>query len=199
MGDMDLALEDMPRLMGRANKEISATIVRELVPADLALLEVERGVQKVPALKRISERHHRLARSFASGMSDTEASLVTGYTVSRISLLRDDPQMQELIAFCKNELKDHEAEITGRLIGVSVTALDEIADRLEDDEQRAKMSVGQLQELSKMGLDRVGHGPSTTTNQNHSITVDIASRTEAARKRIEARKIIDVTPEESKP
>src|SRR5262245_47529587 len=77
-------------LGGRAAKPVFAQVTRPLREADLALLSSERGIQPV-ALKRITERHHALARCLATGMSATEASIVTGYSPSRISILKDDP------------------------------------------------------------------------------------------------------------
>jgi hypothetical protein len=75
------------------------------------------------------------------------------------------------------------------LAQVASTALDIIQDRLEDDETVDKMSVAQLLEVVKTAADRSGNGPSTTQQVN--VTVGIADRLEAARKRMLQSKLIE--------
>ena len=48
--------------------------------------------------------------------------------------------------------------------------------------EEKKISVGQLMELTKLGADRTGHGPQSSTNLN--VRVDLADRLKAARQRV---------------
>ena len=180
--DIDIPLF---RTTGRASKAVSAEIVRSLDEADLALLGEEKG-SKPSAIKRISERHHALARNLAAGMGPGEAALVCGYSASRVSILQDDPAFKELVIFYSADVDRAYADLHTRLSGLAVTAADELMSRLEDDPEG--ISTGQLMELTKMGADRTGHGPqSSSTNVN--VNVDLADRLKAARERVAKRTI----------
>lgn len=181
---MDLEL-DIFRTSGRAALPLSATVVRELDPADMAALGVEKGSKSSP-IKRISERHHALARNLAGGMPEGEAALVCGLSLSRVSILKADSQFQDLMVFYRRDVDVVYKDAHAKLAGVASIALDEIQDRLEDNPQ--DVSMGQLIELAKLGADRTGNGPqSSTTNLN--VNVDLANRLEAARKRVQERTI----------
>lgn len=187
---MDLG-DGLFRTRGRAQAAVTASVVRELDEADLALLAAERGT-KAPPIKRLSERHHSLARCLASGMSDGDAAITCGYTQSRVSILKDDPAFRELLAFYREDVTDKYLDMHGVLAGLSLDAAMELRERLEADMQAddKTLSVGQLVELTKLGADRTGFGPqSSSTNVN--VNVDLASRLEAARKRVQERKMIE--------
>lgn len=148
-------------------------------------MQTEKG-SEAPALKRITDRHHALARNLASGMTEGEAALVCGLSLSRISILKADPQFNELLLFYRGEVNLVYQDMHEKLAGVASTALDELQDRLEDAPE--KVSTGQLMELAKLGADRTGYGPqSSQTNLN--VNVDMASRLQAARRRVAERTI----------
>src|SRR5687768_16258292 len=92
--DLDIAATDF---IGRKARSVTAEVTRELTRSDLALLKTERGVQP-SHIQRLSERHHALARCLASGLSVADACAITGYTPSRVSILKGDPSFEELIA-----------------------------------------------------------------------------------------------------
>lgn len=189
---MELDL-DLVRTTGRAPTLITATVVRELAAEDLELLSIEKG-SKPSALKRISDRHHALARAIASGMPDYEAAAVTGYDISRISILKSDPAFEELLSFYRAEKDRAFRSVQDKLAGIASDALDELQTRVEDTPE--KLSVNQLMQLVQLGADRSGNGPSSTTNTN--VTVGAADRLEAARARVAERrmKTIDTQPTE---
>lgn len=184
-------METVFRTVGRAPRELSAELVRPLEEADLALLQTEKG-SRPPALKRLSERHHALARTLASGHSPRDAGIICGYSASRVSILQDDPAFRELVEFYRADVEQRYLGMHEVLAGLSLDAAMELRERLEADmdaEDKA-MSVGQLIELTKMGADRTGFGPqSSSTNLN--VNVDLAGRLEAARRRVAARRVID--------
>lgn len=180
---MDLGAEPL-RITGRASRPVSASFVRELDRADLALLGEEKGV-KPSAIKRLSFRHHSLARCLASGMKPGEAAVQCGYCISRVSILQDDPAFKELVQFYEVKVEQQYVDLHQRLSGLAQDAMEELQERLENEPE--KLSVGQLMELSKMGADRIGYGPQTSQT-NVNFNVDLAGRLEAARKRVAARK-----------
>ena len=173
------------RTRGRASVAIEASVVRELDKADIVLLAQEKG--SVPsAIKRLSERHHALARNIASGMSPGEAAVLQGYSASRVSILQGDPAFKELLAFYREDAQRPYRDLHNRLSGLALDAAEELSLRLEDEPE--KVSIGQLVELTKMGADRTGHGPQTSS-MNLNVNVDLAGRLEAARKRVAMRKL----------
>lgn len=184
---MDLELEIGQPTRAR---ELSWTVVRPLTRADLALLEVDKGVKPQSLVKRLSQRHHGLARALASGLTPAQAGAATGYTSSRVSILQGDPAFQELVTFYQGEIDAKFVEVHELLAGVTTDALLELQERLEDAPDKFK--VAELLEITKMGADRTGNGP--TSKQEVNVNVNLAQRLEQARKRV-ADRMIDVTPE----
>jgi hypothetical protein len=171
---------------------VVAAIVRELAASDLVLLSAEKG-SKPSAVKRLTERHHALARNLASGMSPGDAAVLQGYCISRVSILQGDPAFKELLEFYRQDAQRPYRDLHSRLAGVAMDAVEELSMRLEDDMQveevkDKKLSVGQLVELTRLGADRTGHGPQTSSF-NINANVDLAGRLEAARKRNALRKL----------
>lgn len=166
---------------------MSATVVRELDEADLVMLGEEKG-SKAPALKRLSERHHALARCLSQGMAPGDAAITCGYVASRVSVLQADPAFQELLAFYRQDVNMKYLDMHGVLAGLSLDAAMELRERLETDAQadEKKISVGQLVELTKLGADRTGYGPQSS---QVNVNVDLAGRLEAARKRVAMRQL----------
>lgn len=181
---MDLNLETV-RVRGRARKQVAAAVVRPLREADLALLESEGEVKPTPIAK-IRERHHALARCLADGMSEAEAGIATGYSASRISILKGDPSFADLVKFYRDSAAERYLGMHDMLAAVGMDATTEILDRLEEDPTQFK--VKELIELASFGADRTGHGPTSKQEVNH--TVNFGARLEAARRRM-----IDITPE----
>lgn len=173
--------------MGRATKPLSAVQVRELDDVDVALLGEEKG-SRAPALKRLSERHHALARCLASGMEPGDAAITCGYVASRVSILQADPAFQELLAFYRQDVNTKYLDMHGVLAGLSQDAAMELRERLEDDIQSddKKISMTQLMELTKLGADRTGFGPQSS---QVNVNVDLAGRLQAARERVAMRRI----------
>ena len=186
---MDLA-QEIFRTRGRAAKPVEAAVLRELEASDMVLLATERGTQ-ASHVKRLTERHHALARNIASGMTIGDAAIFQGYTISRVSILQSDPAFKELLEFYREDAQRPYRDLHIRLSGLAMDAAEELSTRLEEDTQvedskEKKISVGQLMELTKMGADRTGFGPQTTAV---NVNIDLAGKLEAARKRVALRKL----------
>lgn len=167
------------RTSGRAPVPISCEVKRELTEADLAMLGMEKGV-KPPLLKKLKDSHHGLARVLASGSSPGEASLVTGFSLSRISILQNDPSFQELLTHYRSVSHEVFADLQQRMTSISLDALEELRERLIDTPEELESDF--LLDLVKVTADRTGHGPSSKQTQVR-VNVDLAERLEAARKR----------------
>lgn len=182
---MDLSTEIF-RTRGRAPKPVVATVVRELDTADLVLLGREKG-SKPSAIKRLTERHHALARNIASGMAPNEAGLLQGYSISRVSILQSDPAFKELLEFYREDAQRPYRDLHIRLSGLATDAAEELSNRLEEEPE--KITTNQLMELTKLGADRTGHGPQSS---QLNVNVDLAGRLEEARKRVARRKFTSI-------
>lgn len=188
---MDLPL-DIIRTTGRAKAPPpTAELLREIEVADLALLGEEKG-SRPPPLKRIRDRHHAVARLLAAGKKPGEVAAITGYDLSRISILQNDPAFAELLSFYREDVERAYAGMHEQLAGMSLDAVILLREFMEDTPE--KLTVGQMIELTKLGADRTGFGPSQKVEQN--VNIHLASRLEEARKRVQSR-IIDITPEKS--
>lgn len=195
---MSYGLETI-KLTGRAVKQIDAELVRPLSEEDLAMLSDERGVQKprqLSSLTMLSERHRNLARLLAMGKQDWECAVITGYTQSRISILKTDPAMQNLIKHYSEEKDIVYVQAHEKMAQVVSTALDVLQERLEDPEHVAKMSDGQLLQVIEVAADRSGLGPSSKSEVQ--VNVNIADRLEAARKRAHEARMIEAKAVEVK-
>ena len=186
---------EQARTIGRAARPIEFEILGELTTVDLSLLEVERGT-KPTALKRLSERHHSLARHLAGGMKVGEAAVVCGYEISRVSILQDDPAFKELVTFYSTQIEKgvmdlaiDNARVAEALKG---QLLREMSDRMEDAPEKIKMP--EIIDMFTKIADRTGMGPTSTQQVN--VHVGIGDRLEAARKRL-AQRTIDITPQEA--
>lgn len=180
---MDLGLDIDVRTVGRAAKRPPlAEQLRELTVPDLALLDVERGI-KPPALIRIRESHHAVARALAEGLTNAEVSIRTGYSASRISILKRDPAFVELTEAYAMGVKA-EFELAQTLArGVTMTALQEIQERLEDDSDQ-EISLGQLTDIIDTTAKVAGltgqPNKTTVTLMSESMTVKLNRARERA-------------------
>jgi hypothetical protein len=167
---------------------LEAHLFKEIDDGDLALLESQGDLSRgevglvgraTRGLRRLRDTHHALARLIAVGSSNIEASALTGYDPGYISVLKADPAFKELVAHYRANLDLAQTDIVARMSGLSASFLAELQQRLEDDPE--KLSNNFVLEALKVLLDRTGHAPvSKTINVN----VDLASRLEAARRRI---------------
>lgn len=181
---MDQAL-DIPRVMGRAAKPVMALYARDLTRPDLELLATEKG-SKPAAIKELKDSHHSLARALASGARPAEASLITGYSLSRISILQADPTFRELLHFYRERGTEALGDFQERLADIAKMAQAEIRDRLETSGE--EFTNEELRKLMTDASDRIGHGPSSR-QLNVNLNVGMAERMRAGLER--AAKIVE--------
>lgn len=187
---MDLEL-DLDEVRVPAAEPVAARVVRDLTLADLEVAgHPASSPQPVPQLKRLHSRHHALARVLSRGdITDKDAAILCGYTPQMVVILRKDSAFQELIEHYSVELDEVSRGLPDALLGIAKDAVDELGRRVEEEAE--KLSVGQLLEIAKLGADRTGHGPQTSSTQNVNVNIGIADRLSQARKRVREAKIID--------
>lgn len=146
------------RTRGRRAAPLEAEKLRELRPADLALLDVEgRPAGSPKLLAKLGERHHSLARALAAGMKDGQAAIITGYCVSRISTLKVDPAFQGLLDFYRSNLDSTYADLHERMATLSLDAVNRLQELMEEDPDSLSPSL--TLDIVKALADRTGHGP----------------------------------------
>lgn len=187
--DLDLAI---PRVgPGRQAKEVSVELVRELTVEDLNSPVAK--IQAALPIKALRDTHHALARLLATGMGEHEASLHTGYSASRISVLKADPTFQELLAFYRSQGEVGVADFRERMNVVGLTALSVLGERLE--EKPDDFNVTQLREIARDMADRTGHAPTKAPAASVNINIGLSERMQAARERtaqaLASAKVID--------
>jgi len=155
--------------------------VRDLTEADLSLLGQERGI-KPTLIAKLRDRHHALARVLAAGMPDGTASAITGYSPSRISILKQDPSFRALMAHYAENEDAQLADFIERTTTLTLSAINELQDRLEEEPE--SFTHGQLQDLAKTFADRIGHAP-VQRSVNVNANVDLGSRLAQARRRLD--------------
>lgn len=131
---------------------------------DLMLLHSLNRLEPDPKapLAKIRDPHHTLAKMVADNKPVVEISSVTGYSPSRIRTLENDPAFQELVAHYRDQNRLASADIQEQLKHVSLTALQILQERLEENPE--EVSVKELQSIAELGLDRTGYGPSRQLN-----------------------------------
>lgn len=167
---------------GRPAKVVDAQYSRDLTAADLSMPKAE--VQKARPLAKIRDAHHALARVLATGTSEAEASAITGYSPSRISILKADPQFQELLAFYRSTSVEAVSDFRQRMLNLGMGALQELEDRLDDNPD--SFSPALLKDIVKDMADRTGHAPNKGTTVNVNVDAALSDRIAKARARIEA-------------
>lgn len=188
MTDIDLT----PRVRGRAPKPPArVALVGPLSEADLGALSAPRE-SKAPAVSRLRDSHHRLARCLASGMTPGAAAGQTGYSISSVSRLQQDPSFIDLIAVYRRASAETFAEYSDVAMGNLIKGERLIEEALEAVGERDEpLSLGELRPITDIVADRADRFGYPKQAVNHNVSHDLASRLEAARRRSG---LVDVTP-----
>lgn len=158
-----------------------ATIIRDLGQDDA--IQSAPSESKAPALRRVSERHRRLARMIADGIGETDAAIACGYTRSRVSILKADPAFRELVLFYRAQVDEHYVETHDKLALMTNLAVDEMTYRLEETPD--EFTKDDLRKLIETGADRIGFSPKTAGGGSTDVTFNLAVRLQEAYKRVQ--------------
>lgn len=154
---------------GRKLSALELEILGPIEPQDLIARE-EGGLptSEAPTIAKLRGIHHEIAQLLAQGLSETEVSAITSYSLSRISILKRDPSFKDLVAFYQKQKTEQFTDVQKRLATLSLDAIGEIQERLA--EKPDSISTSQLIELSKVTLDRAGYSP-VAKSQNISVSM----------------------------
>lgn len=179
---------------GRKMSPLELEILGSITEQDI--LERTEGAlvsSEAPTLSRIRGIHHEIARQLASGLTSAEVSAITGYSLSRISILQGDPSFRELLAFYKNKSDEVFVDVRKRMAVLGLDAANELADRLETKPET--LSNSQLIEITKASLDRAGFSPVTKT-VNVGVQISADELADLRNSRSSSVKVLDVMPVE---
>lgn len=149
------------------NPPVWAEPSRALCAGDMLMLSAAPLGSKAPGIKAIRSSHHQLARLMATGMKNVEVSACTGFSQSRISILKSDPTFAELLLHYEATEDSRHAEIQDTLKHISLDAMAIVRERLHEDPEA--MPTSTLLKITEMGLDRSGHGPQSNVAVAHAI------------------------------
>jgi len=135
----------------RPKADLTFEVIRSLTAEDMAELETPSplGSQPLP-IQQLRASHHQLAQLLAQGRPDQEVSLITGYSPSRISILKKDPTFQELLASYREIREQVFADTLERMRVLGLSTLDELQERLESSPER--WSNRELMEMADLML-----------------------------------------------
>lgn len=154
---------------GRKLSALELEILGPIEPQDLiAREEGDLPTSEAPTIAKLRGIHHEIAQLLAQGLSETEVSAITSYSLSRISILKRDPSFKDLVAFYQKQKTEQFVDVQKRLATLSLDAIGEIQERLA--EKPDSISTSQLIELSKVTLDRAGYSP-VAKSQNISVSM----------------------------
>lgn len=165
----DSKIPDVIPSRGAVAQPLTLAVTRDLTAHDLLRLgDAERS--SVPVLKKLRHVHHRQAQLLAQGKKPGEIALIVGCTVQRIVQLQNDPAFIELVTVYQDQIfvaeLEAKARIETKLVDVAEAAVDEIAERMEDDAKRQALPVGELRKIAELGLDRTVAPPKNAPPQN---------------------------------
>ena len=168
--------------------EVQWDVVRPLAEGDLPTLLSPPPVA-AEAQHRVQMRstHHLLAQVLAKGTDETEAALITGYSISYISVLKGDPAFQELIDTYSQERKAIFVDVLERMRALGIATLEELQHRLETEP--ARFSNREMMEMTKLLLVETGHASGPKAGGGNAPVVQISFVQSEG-----VRPIIDVTP-----
>lgn len=142
---------------------LEADDLRELALTGGESQQPSAEVEDPSNLKRIKEKHHSVARMCSSGLSQRMVAQLCGYTESYLSILLNSPAMQELVELYRIQNGAAANLITEKLRTVGLKALERLDERIDED----SLDNNELLGAAKLGMDRAGHGPSSTS---HNVT-----------------------------
>lgn len=162
-----MARPDLIPSRGAIAEPLLMEVERELTREDISRLGDAPKVS-VPILQKLRATHHRQAQLLAKGHSPTEVAAIVGCTVQRLVQLQVDPTFTELVSYYQDQIMSamiqDSARLADKLVDVGEMAVDELRDRLEDDDKRRAMQTGNILKIAEFAMDRTVAPPKTSVN-----------------------------------
>lgn len=179
---MDLNLDI--RTPGRNHSAVVVTVLRELTEGDKAFLARQpTAARNGTQLRRLRDSHHKIAKLLADGLEPAEVSQISGYSLSRVYVLSNDPTFRELVSFYRDNKDKEYSDFHARMASFATDAVQELHARL--DEEPDKMTNEFLADIVKSLADRTGHAP-VSKNISVNVNSNLADRLSRARQRVAA-------------
>lgn len=171
---MDLDLT-MPPARGKRPADVVFGYLRDLDATDVILLQagVDMG-STTPNIQQIRQSHHQLAMLLANGVKPVEVSVMTGYSQSRISILKKDPAFAQLLKYYEGIREGVNVDVLERMKSIGLDALEIIQSRM--DEKPDELPDGTLLKIAELTLDRAGFGPKSTVKHEHGLDEETLNR-----------------------
>jgi hypothetical protein len=155
---VDGLVEELRLGSARGGKRIAEKVdvaqVRGLEDKDMELILNPPVVGGLPSIPQIKHQHHQIASLIAQGIEGVEISAITGYSPSYISILKNAPDMKQLVDYYQKmadeKLKEKSVDAIARLRSLGIASVEELQNRLNDAPE--KFTVAQLTELIGVGI-----------------------------------------------
>jgi len=145
-------------------------------------------LKRRPAVMRLRDSHHMVARLFALGLRPNQVALVSGYGPMRVSQFANDPAFMELIAQYRKDKHVTDGIGLGPLDNMREIAIQNalksvrhISDHIDEADANGELlPVREALAIFADAADRVGLGKKQT---NINVNIDFASQLDRAIKR----------------
>jgi len=101
-----------------------------------------------------------MALLFAIGLKPTQVEELMGYSISRVSVLRNNPAFDDLVeqkrGIDEAPLKEPMQVYNQLILENGIKAERKLADKLDDDDETEELSIRELISISRDSADRVG-------------------------------------------
>ena len=162
-------MSDLIPSRGAIAEPLTFSVVRELISTDMLRLS-EAPKVGVPILQRLRAQHHRQAQLQAAGHAMNEIAAIVGCTTARLTQLQGDPMYMDLVSYYKDQIMtamiEDSARLRDKLVDAGEMAVDELRDRLEDNERRNRMSTSDVRQIAEFAMDRTVAPPKAAPAQS---------------------------------
>ena len=166
---------------GAIAESLLLEVKRELTPSDIARMGEAPKVGP-STIQRLRATHHKQARLLAEGKNVKEVAAIVGCTPQRIVQLQNDPMFQELYTYYHDQIivasLEDAARLQSKIVDLGEMAVDELAERLEDEGKRKNMPVGEVRKIAEFAMDRTVAPPKSAPPQNtapQAITINFGT------------------------
>ena len=137
----------------RAGSPLGFSYLRDLNDGDAqAVLNPPPVGLTTSPMTRLRQSHHGIARLMAEGRKQVEIAEITGYSQSRLSILKNDPAFRELVAHYTANKNEIYLDVHARLASLGVDVIEGLHEQYNEDPD--SFTKREAMELAQMALDR---------------------------------------------
>ena len=192
---------DIIPVRGAISEDLGLEVLRELTFDDMKRLK-DAPKLGVPVIQKLRSVHHHQAKLIAEGKKLVDIAVEVGCTTQRLVQLQNDPTFAELVLYYRDQITTANIDIAQRvqakILDVGEMAVNELHDRLENDETRRRMPVGEVRKMAEFAMDRTVAPPKQAMNAApppSSVTINFG--TSVRQVDIKAENTIDGTAEDA--